>query len=229
MCGRYTLYSDPLLVMREFNLAKPPVLQASYNIAPSQIVPVVCEIIAGGRVLTSMRWGLIPFWTKPNEKPAAHMINARLDTIDEKPAFKKAFQQHRCLIIADGFYEWKSIGKIKKPFYFYRKDKLPFAFAGIWSRWVGSKETIDSCAIITGEPNKIVSSIHDRMPIILNRDAYSDWLDPEMKNQGRLKNILLENKIDNLAAHAVTPAVNNPRFNQAECIQVFEGDDNKSL
>src|SRR6185369_14782083 len=172
MCGRYTLRSRGSGKFYGVPESELPFLAPRYNIAPTQAVPVI--VARGGeRRLAAFQWGLIPSWSK---EPKG-FINARAETLADKPSFSEAFQRRRCLIPADGFYEWQRHGRSKQPFFFQLKDEAPFAFAGIWDHWQSGELTITSCAIITTTPNELLATIHDRMPVILGDDEVRDsWL-----------------------------------------------------
>lgn len=163
MCGRFTLRTSPRDVANELGLTELPDMVARYNIAPTQLVPALRE----PRQLEFLRWGLIPAWAD-DPSIGGRMINARAETVATKPAFRRAFQTRRCLIVADGFYEWRN----KEPFYIHRRDDRPFAFAGLWERW----KEIDSCTIITTEANDLIGPLNDRMPVILQPEEYDRWL-----------------------------------------------------
>jgi putative SOS response-associated peptidase YedK len=171
MCGRYTLRSRSSEKFYGVPASELPFLCPRYNIAPSQAVPV---IVARGRdrELAMFQWGLIPSWSKEPK----WFINARAETLPDKPSFSESFQRRRCLIRADGFYEWMRNGRSKQPYFFQMKDEAPFAFAGIWDKWQGNGLPITSCAIITATANELLATIHDRMPVILDADAQERWL-----------------------------------------------------
>jgi putative SOS response-associated peptidase YedK len=165
VCGRYTLKAPKKAIAEAFDLADVPPLLPRYNIAPTQPVPVVrLDPASGERGLALLHWGLIPSWA---DDPAIghRLINARAETVAEKPAFRSAFKRRRCLVVADGFYEWKRENG-KTPYYFRLKDDSPFAFAGLWDRWEKGDELVASCTLITCEPNGVVAPVHDRMPVI---------------------------------------------------------------
>ena len=189
MCGRYTLRT-PLNVLAQqflFELGDLPAdfeLKPRYNIAPTQTVAAVRRLEAGGpRQLALLHWGLIPSWAK-DAKLAASTINARGETLAEKPAFRTAFARRRCLVLADGYFEWKAEGKKKLPLLFQLKSGQPFAFAGLWERWRGPAGTpedappLESCTIVTTSANSLSANVHDRMPVILDPADYDLWLDP---------------------------------------------------
>jgi len=191
MCGRYTLKTTPDVVADQFHFEELSDLKPRYNIAPSQLVACV-RITSGSttREGSILRWGLIPSWAKD---PAIGMklINARAETVAEKPSFRKSFKQRRCLVLADGFYEWQKAGRVKQPYYIRMKDDRPFAFAGLWEHWASpGGQVIETCALLTIEPNELMAPIHSRMPVILNPDAYDDWLDPDQQNVARLATLL---------------------------------------
>jgi putative SOS response-associated peptidase YedK len=171
MCGRYTLRSRGSGKFYGVPVSQLPFLAPRYNIAPTQAVPVI--VTRGSeRRLAMFQWGLIPSWSK---EPKG-FINARAETLPVKPSFSEAFQRRRCLIPADGFYEWQRHGRSKQPYFFQMKDEAPFAFAGIWDHWQSGDLSITSCAIITTTPNELLLTIHDRMPVILDTDGQEKWL-----------------------------------------------------
>ena len=178
MCGRYELHTHPAAIALAFGLGTPPTLAPRYNIAPTQDVPVVRRSQAGPRELVTMRWGLVPRWAK-DPSIGTKMINARSETIAEKPSFRIAFRRHRCLLPADGFYEWKvNPAGGKQPIHLGMKDGAMFAFAGLAERWLSPQgEVLDTCTIITTEANALLSPLHDRMPVIVGVPDYERWLD----------------------------------------------------
>jgi putative SOS response-associated peptidase YedK len=211
MCGRYTLTDpDPRLLRFRFGLTESVEIEqkARYNVAPTDPVLAVRLNDGGEREPGVLRWGLIPHYAEP-ETFDRLLINARAETVAEAPAFRDAFLTHRCLILADGFYEWRAEETGKKPVWITRPDREPFAFAGLWAgaeRGDGSK--LHSCAIVTCEPGEVVAPIHDRMPVILDRDAESGWLDPEA-SPSQLEALLLPT--DELIVTEVSDAVNDVR------------------
>jgi putative SOS response-associated peptidase YedK len=166
MCGRFALYTDPNKLADTFSASLKYDIELSYNIAPSRIIPGLIAI-DGERLIMPFRWGLIPSWCKDTTKLPL-LNNAKSETIDIKPSFRHSFQQRRCLILADGFYEWDSKKTPKQPYFIHMKNKKPFAMAGIWDRWISAEKTIESCCIITMPANKKIAMIHDRMPVILS-------------------------------------------------------------
>jgi putative SOS response-associated peptidase YedK len=219
MCGRFTLRTPPKDIAEVFQLLHALDLIPRYNIAPTQQVAVVRQGTTC-REGSMIRWGLIPFWAK-DAKVGASMINARADTVATKPAFRAAFKKRRCLVLADGFYEWqKGEGKTKQPFYIrMAKDQL-FAFAGLWEHWKGPDETsIDSCAIITTDCNETLHPIHDRMPVILHEEDYDRWLGPKAEDPAKLVELLKPYPASEMTAFPISTLVNNPRNESAKCIE----------
>lgn len=218
MCGRFTITIEPAFFQQELDLGKVPAeWTPRYNTAPTQDIPVVLD--KDTRDVEMLRWGLIPFWAK-DEKIGYRMINARSETIQEKPSFRNAFKQRRCLILADGFYEWQkqSVSAPKVPYYFQLHDGAPFAFAGIWESWNPAPEqTLRSCSIITTTPNDLVAMAHDRMPVMLDKSMMWDWL--EEKPAEDLQVMLAPYPAEKMRARPVGLAVNNPKNDSEECIR----------
>jgi len=219
MCGRFTLFEADKILSKEFGVSAIPPLFPRYNIAPSQPVAVVRANPAGsGREIALLRWGLIPSWSKD---PAIgnRLINARTETAREKPSFRNAFRRHRCLIPANGFYEWKRQERGKQPYFVRMRDGHLFAFAGMWDRWEGpDKGVIESCTILTTGANAVVSPIHDRMPVILPPTEYARWLDPELPDADSVAKILVPFQSDEMFALPVSPRVNSPTVDDEKCI-----------
>ncbi len=219
MCGRYTLKTTPELLAEQYDIQSLPPLQARYNIAPGQQVLAV-RISPEGlhREGGLFRWGLIPSWAK-DHKMGDRMINARAETVGQKPAFRGPFRHRRCLVVADGFYEWQREGRIKQPFYFQMKDGGPFGFAGLWDRWQGPDgKSVESCTLLTTEPNALLGPIHHRMPVIIDPRHYADWLDPEAWNQNLLQTLLRPYPAEKMIGFPVTLRVNNPRNDDPQCL-----------
>jgi putative SOS response-associated peptidase YedK len=187
MCGRYELHTHPAALALAFGLEIPPAFAARYNIAPTQEVPVIRQSRSGERELAFVRWGLVPRWAK-DPSIGTKMINARAETLAEKPSFRTALQRHRCLIPADGFYEWKqTAGGSKQPILIGMRDGSPFAFAGLTERWLSPEgEVLDTCTIITTRANAMLSVMHDRMPAIIAPAQYEQWLDVANPDVGGL-------------------------------------------
>ncbi len=219
MCGRYTLKTAPELLAEQYDIQSLPPLQSRYNIAPGQQVlavriPPEGSLREGGL----FRWGLIPSWAK-DHKMGDRMINARAETVGQKPAFRGPFRHRRCLVVADGFYEWQREGRIKQPFYFQMKDGGPFGFAGLWDRWQGPDgKSVESCTLLTTEPNALLGPIHHRMPVIIDPRHYTDWLDPEAWNQNLLQTLLRPYPAEKMIGFPVTLRVNNPRNDDPQCL-----------
>lgn len=208
MCGRYTLKAEGQTVADLFGLHEEPDLESRYNIAPTQQIPVVVE--DASRKLEMMHWGLIPSWAK-DPSIGARMINARAETVSEKPSYRSAFKKRRCLIVADGFYEWKKTADGKQPYYLRLGSGDPFGFAGLWESWsMEGGEELRSATIITTEPNEVAAEIHNRMPVILPPDLYDAWLEPDNDDQEELLSMLTAYLADEMEAYPVSKRVNRP-------------------
>lgn len=226
MCGRYSLTTPPEVLAALFKLAEIPAWAPRYNVAPTQVVPVVREIrgrdeTTGDRRFDALYWGLIPWWSK-DAGVGSGMINARAETAARKPAFRDAFQRRRCLVPADGFYEWKKLDGGKQPYCIRRHDREPFAFAGLWDRWRGEDEqTIESFTILTTDPTSLLKSLHDRMPLILDPKDFDLWLDPNVQEPDRLQPLLKATATarEELVAYPVSPRVNTPANDDPACLQ----------
>jgi putative SOS response-associated peptidase YedK len=222
MCGRFTLRTDLRHLETTFDFDGGPDHSPRFNIAPTQDVAAVRRNQeADQRELVFLHWGLIPSWAD-DPKIGNRMINARAETVAEKPAFRSAFTKRRCLVVADGFYEWQKVGGKKQPYFIHRQDDEPFAFAGLWEFWKGDGEEIQSCTLITTEANALMEPIHDRMPVILSPEDYPIWLDAEFKDKESLKGLLRPCDPALLEAYPVTTLVNNPRNDLAKCIERVE-------
>lgn len=219
MCGRFSLRASPDELLEHFDLMNAPAWEPRYNVAPTQNVGTVRRVRPGAREWAPLRWGLIPFGA-PDPGVGARMINARSETIQTKPSFKWAFAHNRCLVPADGFYEWKRLPNGRKqPMYFGLATGGVFAFAGIWDRWVDpSGQEIESCAILTTRPNAAVEPIHDRMPVILAPESYETWLDPEA-NPDDLLDLARPYPADRMAGRPVNPVVNGTAVDGPECLE----------
>jgi putative SOS response-associated peptidase YedK len=220
MCGRYTLIrlAEFLDVFPWIGAPDQPA-RPRYNIAPSQ--PILAVANDGKNKLQMFQWGLVPSWAK-DPSIGNKMINARAETLAAKPAYRAAFRRRRCAIPADGFYEWRKEpdGKTKTPMYIRRRDHQPFAFAGLWEIWHSDDGTeLPTCTIITGPPNELMKSIHDRMPAILSPDAMKRWLDPKERPPEELISLLGIYPDDEMEANPVSRAVNNPRVDSPECVE----------
>ena len=192
------------------------ILVPRYNIAPTQNVLTIVEHDSV-REATILQWGLIPAWSKS----ATGIINARVETIAQKPSFNDSFQKRRCLIPADGFYEWERHGKISQPYYFRMKDGEPFAFAGVWDRWKGAGQTITSCAILTTTANELLAKIHHRMPVIVPPEAYDQWLHEDVRTE-HLKDLLVPFPASEMTSHAVGYGVNDAKVDGENLLREVE-------
>ncbi|MET1178637.1 SOS response-associated peptidase [Peribacillus simplex] len=220
MCGRFTLFTDIEEIKNRFDIqgSFDEEYQFSYNIAPSQSVLSVINDGARNR-LGYLRWGLIPFWAK-DEKVGYKMINARAETIAEKTSFKNAYKKKRCLIIADSFYEWKKTPERKIPMRIKLKNHAPFGMAGIWESWKSPEGlSIYSCSVITTVPNELMTSIHDRMPVILKPEDEKDWLNPSINDPAYLQQYLKSFDSEQMEAFEVSTDVNSTKKNSPNLIQ----------
>lgn len=208
MCGRFTIVSNSQAMTDHFQLVTAEKFTHSYNVTPSSDIPVV-RLNDNKRELMNCHWGLIPHWAKDAK---IQPINAKAETITEKPFFRSAFIKHRCLIPANGFYEWQGTSKPKQPYYFQLKDSELLAFAGLWEHWEHEGNTIESCTIITTEANIIMNPVHHRMPVILDPDNYDKWLIDGGSD-------LLNPYSGKMKSYPVSTAVNNPANNSRELIQ----------
>lgn len=221
MCGRFTLTAE-LAEIKELiaGLRGEVHLKPRYNIAPSQ--PVLTVLNDGSKELIFTRWGLVPSWAK-DRTIGNRLINARSETVHQKPSFKDPLKRRRCLIVADGFYEWQGTRgrKPKIPWYIQLKSQKPFAFAGLWSSWIdtSSNEELVTSTIITTSANALVEKIHERMPVILNPEHYSEWLSAEDQPSEKLLPLLTPYPADELQARMVSTTVNNPLVDSEECIR----------
>lgn len=223
MCGRFDRHSSSARIIHEFNVDRVfTVIEPRYNIAPSQDIVVVRR--DGTNVMIACRWGYIPAWAK-EEKIGYSMINARAETIETKPAFSKAFSNQRCLIVADGFYEWKKYEGRKVPFYIRMRSKKPFGFAGLFNVWSSPRgEGICTSTLITTQANELLMPIHDRMPVIIPPQSYDVWLDPDFRDAKSLKDLLLPYPSDLMEIFQVSPSVNSPSYDSEEAINPWRPD-----
>ena len=220
MCGRFTLGATAATLAAQFDLANVPTWTPRYNIAPTQEVLVVLQPSPQANQEARLhRWGLIPPWAK-DPSIGNRMINARAETVATKPAFRRAFKERRCLLLADGLYEWQRQERRKQPFYIRLRDGRPFAFAGLWEHWEGSEGmAIQSCAILTTTSNEVVGRIHDRMPVILSPTDYDRWLDPSIQEPAVLQTLLRPYPADEMTAYPVSTLVNSPANDNPGCIE----------
>jgi len=211
MCGRFSLGAPAATMVAQFDLFEVPPWTPRYNIAPTQEVLVVVQNLTHAkREARRCRWGLIPQWAK-GPAVGSRLINARAETVAAKPAFRHAFRERRCLVPADGFFEWQKQDRRKQPFYIRLRDGRPFAFAGLWSRWAPQDgQPIDSCTIITTVANSLIGPLHVRMPVILWPADYDVWLDPSIREVEHLQPLLRPYPPEEMEAYPVSTRVNNP-------------------
>ncbi len=224
MCGRYALTSPPELIATLFGITLLGQMRARYNIAPGQSAPVVRRHDAASpRSLDALWWGLIPPWSK-DAKIASQTINARAETAEVRPAFRKAFRSRRCLVPADGFFEWKRLTpKKKQPYFIHRKDAAPLAYAGLWERWRNpddpDREEILTYTILTVDSNELLRPLHDRMPAILHPEDFDLWLDPTMEDPQKIKPLLRPYPAKLLDLYPVSTFVNRPANDGPRCVE----------
>lgn len=219
MCGRFTLTQSAEAIAAAFDLDEVPQFVPGYNIAPTQPVPVIRASAAQPRQFDYLYWGLIPSWAK-DITIGSRLINARVETVTEKPSFRTAFKRRRCLIVADGFYEWQRQGTQKQPYYFHLNDHQIFGFAGLWEHWHSPEgDEIQSCTILTRAANSVVKPIHDRMPIMLTPDLSDVWLDPGRETAAQLLPLLDSDLEELMQSYPVSLHVNNPSYDSPACIE----------
>ncbi len=235
MCGRYTLHHTTAQVVARFDVTE--VIDATfleverdaprYNIAPTQPVAVVTE--NSPRALEMMRWGLVPSWAK-DPSIGSRLLNARAETLQEKPSFRTALVRRRCLIPADGFYEWKKLGKVKQPYRIRRRDEALFGFAGLWDEWTSPDGSpLRSCTIVTCAPNELMATIHNRMPAILRPEDEAHWLDRSVKSVSDLLSLLGPYPDSDIEAYAVSTVVNSASNDSASCIEAIDAGPDPAL
>jgi putative SOS response-associated peptidase YedK len=223
VCGRFAMHSSGDEIARLLDLAAVPLIPPRYNLAPTQPIFAVRTNQTGDREPALFRWGLIPSWA---DDPAIgnRMINARSETVADKPAFRHAFRKRRCLIPASGFNEWTPTGGKKQPYYIHLRDGQPFAFAGLWERWDRGAEPVESCTILTTAANDLMRPLHDRMPVILSPGDFATWLDPAAQEGEKLAPLLVPYHGEDMTAYPVSTVVNSPRNDDPRCIEpVVEG------
>ena len=221
MCGRYALTSNLDELQARFNFeARDLEYQPRYNIAPTQQSLVVTN--DGSRQVEQMRWGLVPFWAK-DIKIGSRMINAVGETVSAKPAFRAAYKKRRCLVLANGFFEWRKDGKARIPFYLHLGGQPPIAFAGLWETWKSPDgESIKSFTIVTTQPNRFIEPIHNRMPVILSQETEALWLDPMTEDSDILDRLLVPAPAEEMAGYQVSQVVNSVKNSGPDCIQAVE-------
>ncbi len=229
MCGRFVQVSSPDLLVERFgvdDVATPA--QPSYNVAPRATVYGVRDRVKDDdrrRYLSGLRWGLVPSWAK-DPKAGDRMINARAESLADKPAYQRAFQRHRCLVPAEGFYEWQRRGGRKQPMFIHRRDGEPMAFAGLWAAWRDAKDPdadwLRTCAIVTTNANDSLAPLHDRMPVVLEARDWDRWLDPAVDDVVGLRQLLVAASNDLLVAYPVGTAVNSADNDGPELVEQVE-------
>jgi putative SOS response-associated peptidase YedK len=223
MCGRFTLTAPARALAELFDLADLPALAPRYNVAPTQPVLAVRHAGEARREVVRLRWGLVPSWAD-DLRIGARLLNARAETAAEKPAFRTALARRRCLVPADGFFEWRSAGGKKQPLWFRLRDGRPFALAGLWERWQAAEGVlVESCAVLTTEANELVRPVHERMPVILEPSRYDAWLDPHFTRTDLLRPWWRPWCAADMIAEPVSAHVNNPRHDDVRCVAPAPG------
>jgi len=226
MCGRFVQHADPEIYVSRYDIEEIADLgddRLRYNVAPTQPILAIRTTDDGSRQLLPLRWGLVPHWSKGPDNRYS-MINARAESVHEKPAYRSAFRKRRCLIPAEGFYEWRSIEGSKQPYLIRREDGEPFTMAGLWETWNDKDggEQIRSCTIIVTDANNLVSPLHDRMPVIVPPEHHAAWLDPSNDDTDQLRSLLTPAETAGWTTHPISKAVNNPRNDNAELLEPIE-------
>jgi len=230
MCGRFTLRAPASVIAEQFSLFEAPWWKPRFNIAPTQPVPVVRitpQQAEPQRQFVLLHWGLVPSWAND---PAIgnRMINARAETAADKPSFRTALRRRRCLVVADGFYEWQTVGKRRQPMFIHLRDDRPMGFAGLWESWEGANHSaLESCTILTTEANDLVRPIHDRMPAIVAPEEYERWLDPAVQKPEPIMPLLRPYPSEPLEAYAVSTQVNSPVRDDERCLERVENDETR--
>jgi len=219
MCGRFTLHDPSKILAETFSLRDTPAYPSRFNVAPSQEIAIIRQNAAGENTLDFLRWGLVPHWAK-DKAIGYKMINARSETVHEKPAFRHAIRYNRCIIPASGFYDWQHIGAKKQPYYFHMADNSPMAFAGLWEQWKdpGAENPLETFTILTTVANELVAPVHDRMPVILHPDNYGLWLNRDIHDPEQLRHLYRPFPTDLMSMYQVPDLVNNPKFDSPACI-----------
>jgi len=223
MCGRFALHATPGAIALQFGLAHPPQIVARFNISPGTPILSVHAGPGGTRVGQMLQWGLIPAWAK-DASIGSRLANARAETIAEKPSFRSAFRRRRCIVPASGFYEWQATAGRKQPWYIQPQGNALFGFAALYEHWQGPAGQVDSCALITTEPNPLMARIHDRMPVILPVEWYAHWLDPLNPDPASLIAMLRPFPADHMQSHAVSTRVNSVRNEGPALLEPLEPD-----
>lgn len=217
MCGRFAQKSPKAKITKKFKVEEVPPLDERFNVAPAQAVLAIREL-SGRREATFFKWGLVPGWAT-DATIGSKLINARSETVTEKPSFRGAFARRRVLVPADGFFEWSRQGDRKRPFYFHMRDGEPFAIAGLWERWEGEGGPLETCTLLTTEANELLAPYHDRMPVIVRPEDYEAWLDAGMNKSELLMPLMRPYPHEDMAAHAVSALVNSPSNDTPRCVE----------
>ena len=232
MCGRFTLSTPAAELATLFDGLDFSAVKPRYNISPTQQVVGLRSSESGHTEVAWWRWGLVPSWAK-DLKIGARMINARSETAATKPSFRSAFRKRRCLVLADGFYEWKQEGDQKQPYFISRRDGQPCTIAGLWERWTDKQaqpsETYETCTLLTGEANAWMSRLHHRMPVFIPPERRPLWLDPEVEDVATLESWLEPTDEDALQAWPVDRRVNRPAHDSPDCIQPMQESDDSGM
>jgi len=218
MCGRFAQRTPAKTLAREFQVGEIPDIEPRYNIAPTQDILNIRQADEGSEAAL-LKWGLVPSWAK-DVSIGAKLINARSETITEKPSFREAFKRRRCIIPSDGFYEWQRSGGRKQPYFFLMRDEHPFGFAGLWEKWRDADgQALETCTILTTEANEVLRPVHDRMPVILHPDDYELWLGEDARELDLVKEILRPYPGKEMVGYKVSTSINNPYNQGAELIK----------
>ena len=220
MCGRFAFYSPHEAVARLFGVAGTPLVEPRWNIAPTRFVAAVRADAEGHRTLAMLYWGLVPSWAR-ERSIGQRMNNARGETLAEKPSFRNAWRRRRCLVLADGWYEWQRVGSIKQPYFFHFADAEPFGMAGLWESWrdPDSGEPLESCCIVTTAARGVAAPVHDRMPVIVPRERHEAWLDPRRTETSAFDDLVADGDRPGLVATAVDRRVNDARHEGPELVR----------
>lgn len=218
MCGRFAQRTPAKRLAEEFQVQEVPEIEPRYNIAPAQDILSIRRTDEG-REAALLKWGLVPSWAK-DVSIGAKLINARSETITEKPSFREAFKRRRCIIPADGFYEWQRRGGTKQPYFFLMRDEHPFGFAGLWEKWRDADgQALETCTILTTEANEVLKPVHDRMPVILHPGDYELWLGGDVRELDLVKELLRPYPGEEMVGYPVSTSINSPHNQGAELIK----------
>lgn len=218
MCGRFAQRTPTKTLVKEFQVNDMPDIEPRYNIAPTQDILSIRQI-DDGREAAMLKWGLVPSWAK-DVSTGAKLINARSETVTEKPSFREAFKKRRCIIPADGFYEWQRTGGKKQPYFFRMQNEHPFGFAGLWEKWKATDgQVLETCTILTTEANEVLQPVHDRMPVILHREDYELWLDSDVRKMDLVKELLSPYPASEMMSYPVGTSINSPLNQGVELIE----------